>query len=162
MRSTLKCSVCKQSFDRNTIVQYTPIFNKIAKNYCPDCLKLRQEQDRFAMTVCKIFQLEFPTPRIWKNRSDLQKKYGYTDKVITDCLEYLYFVEKKTVLSESLTLVTPTTVDAMIRYKNRQQVQGQSIARSTTTSYTKKIVNMEAEKPQKVQDFNPDHWLGGE
>ena len=111
--STKQCYGCKQTFLKTELIDYTPIAAKISHSYCPACLKEKQAKDNFSMKVCSIFQLKSPGPRIWNERKRLIDKYGYTDEIIIDCLDYIYNVEHAAKLAESLCLVNPTTVAKM-------------------------------------------------
>ena len=158
MKITLKCYGCKQEFRRTELVQYAG--QGVTMHwYCRDCLQEKQNREMFAAKVSQIFGLKNPGPRIWTERKRLREKYGYTDKTIVDCLEYIYHVETKKILAESLCLVTPPMVDRMLKYKRMRESQGNSFIRAINTEQEKTIVSINEESKKKVEQLNPDDWL---
>lgn len=149
--ATLKCYECKESFPKETLVSYAAPGSTVMHNYCPKCLKEKQERDRFAQKVCEIFGLKSPGPRIWTERKRLFNTYGYTDGVIIDCLDYIYNVKKLKKLSESLALVTPPMVEKMKEWKRIQNLNAAMLAsaieKTQVTEHQVKLV----EKPSKIK-----------
>lgn len=128
-------------------------------SYCPKCFKEKQARERFSNKVCSIFGLKSPGPRIWKERERLQNTYGYTDDIIIDCLDYIYYVEKKKKLAESLCLVTPYAVEKMLRYKKTQENKASNIIRAVRTETNEYVVPIKENTTKKKESWNPDDWL---
>lgn len=128
-------------------------------SYCPKCFKEKQARERFSNKVCSIFGLKSPGPRIWKERERLQNTYGYTDDIIIDCLDYIYCVEKKKKLAESLCLVTPYAVKKMLRYKKTQENKASNIIRAVRTETNEYVVPIKENTTKKKESWNPDDWL---
>ena len=160
MVKTLTCFGCKEKFPRKELVGYAGLNAKNLHNYCPKCLEEKQARERFSTQVCKIFGLKSPGPRIWTERKRLMDTFGYTDDIIIDCLEYIYKVEKKKKLVESLCLVNPVTVDHMRTYKKRIENSNQQIVRAiTTTKMIEHIVPIKENTTKIKKEWNPDDWL---
>ena len=159
-REFLTCSVCKQKFPSGNIMEYASERATTTKKYCPRCLKERKERDAFFNTVCQIFGLKAPGPRIWTERKRLKLKYGYTDNTIIDCLKYLYEVEQVKKLSESLYLVTPTNVEKMQQWKHEQEIKGALIGAAITNMTTNEYVAPIQENTTIIkEELDPDAWL---
>ena len=160
MSDTLKCFGCKQQFRKEELVFYTPISAKIGHNYCVKCLQEKQQREKFSNKVCEIFGLKSPGPRIWTERKRLIDTYGYTDDVIVNCLDFIYNIDKKKKLSESLCLVNPTTVNRMMNYRRSEENKIKRMANMITEAEQIKphIVPIK-KKENKKQSWDSDEWL---
>lgn len=157
---TKQCYLCKQEFKKEELVDYASENAKIMHSYCPKCLKEKQEKDRFANVVCKIFGIKAPGPRIWTERKRLIETYGYTDNIIINCLEYIYNIEKKKKLAESLCLVKPPMVEKMMQYKREEErKQKIMIAAMKNSTQMKTYVVPVKENNIKKQEWDSDEWL---
>lgn len=160
MKSTLKCYGCKETFRREELLSYTPINAKISHNYCPKCYEEKLAREKFSQTVCKIFGLKAPGPRIWAERERLRNTYGYTDETICDCLQYVYEVNKTKKLSESLCLVTPTNVEKMMKMKRNQEFKKNAIDEAMRTEYNVKYIDVrENEDDEEIVLEDPNDFL---
>lgn len=159
MRKTLKCHECKEEFRREEMVQYSSPNSNTAYWYCVNCLQEKKNRDAFSTKVCDIFGLKTPGPRIWSERKRLRDNYGYTDQTIVDCLDYIYNVESKKKLSESLYLVSPPMVDKMLKYKRMRESQGDSFVNAIKTQMVENLVLINEESTKKRAQLNPDDWL---
>ena len=160
MRQTLKCYSCKDDFPREQVVSYASPGAKTMYNYCPKCLMEKQSRDRFSIKVCQIFGLKNPGPRIWTERKRLIETYGYTDDVIIDCLDYIYSIEKKKKLAESLFLVNPPTVERMMRWKRSKQTEANILAAAYTSTETREhVVSIQENKRHNKEILNADDFL---
>lgn len=158
-RTTKMCHMCKQTFRTEEIVSYASPRSNTFYNYCPKCLEERQARDRFIDKVCTIFGLKAPGPRIWTERKRLIDTYGYTDDIIVDCLDYIYNVEKKKKLSESLCLVNPPTVEKMRKYKSREEYNAQKLIDAMKTKIQTYVVPIRENKDEDKHAINLDEWL---
>ena len=152
---TKKCYGCKQSFLREELINYASPSGATLYSYCPKCYQEKISRDKFAQKVCVIFGLKTPGPRIWAERKRLINTYGYTDDTIIDCLDYIYNIENKKKLSESICLVNPTTINRMLKYK---QVKAQQITQSLNTQTKDYVVPIKENTTKKVE-WDPDDWL---
>lgn len=157
----LKCYNCKREFPREQMTFYQSAFAKTGRYYCPDCIGDRKSRDSFARTVCEIFGLKSPGPRIQTERQRIQHLYGYDDKTITDCLNYLYRVKGQHFWSESIYRVTPETVEEMKKYQDRKEREAQKIAAAAATNLQVKTTNTRAQPENHKQYFDPDDWIEG-
>lgn len=157
---TKKCFGCKISFTEDQLTFYTTATAQTGHWYCKNCLHDKLEREKFSTTVCTIFGLRTPGPRIWTERKRLIDKYGYTDNTIIKCLNYLYNVEKKKKLADSLCLVNPTNVDKSIRWEKEQQYNANKLL-----SAVEKMGNANEQAVQikehlnEKKELNPDEWL---
>lgn len=150
MRLTRQCAGCKESFRKEELVQYFSSTGKTSAWYCHDCLLEKQAREKFFLKVCQIFCLKAPGPRIWTERKRLRDKYGYTDDTIVDCLDYIYNVQKKDKLTESLALVNPTSVAAMKKWKSQKKALGGSlIAAASQSQVQEKVIDIPEDINQK-------------
>ncbi len=158
MQLTKKCFGCKQEFRKEELVDYASPAAKQTHSYCVNCLREKQDRDNFSIKVCQIFGLKVPGPRIWTERMRLKNTYGYTDSILIDALDYIYNVEHRKKLSESLCLITPSLVSKMLKYKQKQATIGNSIAQAYNLETTIQVMPVE-EKEIKKTSWEPDDWL---
>lgn len=86
-------------------------------------------------------------------------KYGYTDDSIIDCLEFLYKIQMKDKIAETLALVGPRSMAAMKLWKSQQQaLGGRLIAASNQVQVEKKIVKI-PEPTSKIKKTRLDDDL---
>ena len=140
MRMTRQCHRCHNNFNKSEMIQYAREGAVTMHWYCPDCLEEKKSQEHFENKVCTIFGIKSPGPRIWTDRKRLRETYGYTDNTIVDCLEYLYNVEHKQKLSESLCLINPSSVDRAIQWKRAQEKVADNLVAAMEYTPKKKIV----------------------
>lgn len=161
MQLTRKCAECKESFRKTEMKEYQSLTGKTTLWFCPACYEKKMERERFANTVRKLFGIVSPGPQIWTERKRLFEKYGYDDATIIDCLEYLYKIEKKQVLSESLCLVKPPAVERMKKWKQTKQNEGQLLNAAIEQSQQMKeyIVPQKKEKVKTAEILNADDFL---
>ena len=160
MARTKQCYMCHESFRREELIDYTPLNAKHMYSFCPKCFKEKQNRERFASVVCKIFGIKSPGPRIYTERQRLKDTYGYTDDTIISCLDYIYNVEKKAKLTESLCLVKPPMVDKMMRYRQSQEYENKKLVDTITAidQMDTKVVPLKQTKKKK-EEWNSDDWL---
>ena len=161
IKTVKKCHTCHGDFRASELIYYCTLTAKTGYYYCPKCLEEKKAREAFSNAVCMIFGLKAPGPRIWTERKRLQDKYGYTDQIIIDCLEYIYKVEHTKKLAESLCLVGPVTVDKMMQYKKNEQNKANSLVNATTNNkMTEYIVPIAENKTNKrKQILNPEDFL---
>lgn len=158
MERLKQCYICKEKFRKSELTEYASYNSQTFHSYCPKCLIEKQSRDNFSQKVCEIFGLKTPGPRIWTERKRLIEKYGYTDDIIVDCLDYIYTVVKKKKLSESLYLVNPVTVNEMKKYKEYNKVKAFQLASATNMKTAEYIVPVK-EKYISMENWDPDDWL---
>lgn len=152
-KTTLKCYGCKEDFLREEIINYCSPRAKTGHNYCPKCYKEKLAREEFYETVCKIFGLKAPGPRIWTDRERIQKKYGYTDETIIDCLKYIYEVQGIKKLTESLSLVTPINVDKMMAYKRAQNFRKNLFNEAMKNNYRYEKITVRENNDEEESDL---------
>ena len=158
--NTRVCFNCKESFLKDDMIQYASTRAKQTHWYCPKCYKEKIERDNFTDIVCKIFGIKAPGPRIWKERKRLIDTYGYTDQTIIDCLDYLYNIKKMKKLSESLCLITPSTIQEMFNYKKQKSFEITYMTKAFETEMVEHIIPTPKRKKQiKKIEYDPDEWL---
>lgn len=158
-RATHKCFDCKQDFLTSEMVYYASPSAKNMHWYCKKCLEEKKLREMFFNQVCKIFGIKAPGPRIWTERKRLRDNYGYTDNVIIDCLDYIYNVENKKKLVESLTLITPEMVNRMKLYQKKKQTESIKLTQAMQQEVKEHIVPIKENKEKKKIDYDPDEWL---
>ena len=157
---TRVCFTCKEYFLMNDMVHYASARAKQLHWYCKKCYQEKLLKDNFTDAVCKIFGIKAPGPRIWTERKRLIDTYGYSDQTIIDCLDYLYNIKKKKKLAESLCLITPITVQEMLKYKKQKTFEAKSIANAFNTEMEEHIIPTPKRKKQiQKVEYNPDEWL---
>ena len=86
--------------------------------------------------------------------------YGYTDSIIIDCLDYIYNVEHKKKLSESLCLINPEMIARMQAHGQIQERESNKIVAAINTKTNEYIVPIQKKKEKHLQDsWNSDDWL---
>ena len=146
LKSILKCYGCKEDFRREELISYCSPNSKTSHNYCPKCYEEKISRENFSQTVCKIFGLKSPGPRIWKERQRIKETYGYTDETISDCLKYIYEIKGMKKLSESLYLVNPINVDQMMKLKRNQEIRKNLFDNAAQQNYNIKYINVRENK----------------
>lgn len=152
MKLTRKCAGCKEDFRKTELVEYSSATGKTSNWYCPKCLEEKQARERFSNKVCQIFGIKAPGPVIWTQRKRLIAEYGYTDDAIIDCLEYIYNVENKKKLSESLYFVKPDMMEKTRAWKNQQAAKASSFAAAIANTETREyVVPVRENKKKRVE-----------
>ena len=142
------------------MVQYAGLNAANAHWYCPTCLKEKHERELFSEKVCEIFGLKTPGPIIWTQRKQLKEKYGYTDNIIIDCLDYIYNVRHYKKLSESLCLVKPTMVMEMKKYKSAQSAKSGGIIAAMRTGLEHEQGTIQENTTSNKTEYSIDEILG--
>jgi len=159
MKLTRKCFGCKQDFRKTELVEYFSMSGKTSNWYCPKCLEEKQSRERFMVKVCSLFGIKSPGPVIWTQRKRLRAQYGYTDDAIIDCLDYLYTVEHRKILTESLGLVAPWSMEKTREWKKEKQAQASSIAAAIANTPMKEYIVPVRENLSKKKEINLDDGL---
>lgn len=159
MQITRKCYGCKQDIRKDEMIQYTSLTGKTSYWFCKNCYEEKMARERFQLKVCQIFGIKAPGPVIWTQRKKLRDKYGYTDDAIVDCLEYIYNVEHKKILSESLVLVGPKSMANMKAWRADQKARAGSIAAAIANTETKEYIVPIRENTRKKEEINLDDAL---
>ncbi len=159
MLLTRKCHGCKQDIRKEEMIQYTSLSGKSSYWFCKTCYEEKMARERFQTKVCQIFGIKSPGPVIWTQRKKLRDTYGYTDDAIVDCLEYIYNVQKKKILSESLVLVGPKSMAQMKAWRADQKARASGIAAAIAHTEMKEYVVPIKENKKKREEINLDDAL---
>ena len=159
MLLTRKCHGCKQDIRKEEMIQYTSLSGKSSYWFCKTCYEEKMARERFQTKVCQIFGIKSPGPVIWTQRKKLRDTYGYTDDAIVDCLEYIYNVQKKKILSESLVLVNPKSMAQMKIWRTNKKAQAGSIVAAIASTETKEYIVPIKENTKKREEINLDDAL---
>ena len=159
MLLTRKCFGCKQDIRKDEMIQYTSLTGKTSHWFCKPCYEERMARERFQVKVCQIFGIKSPGPVIWTQRKRLMETYGYTDDAIVDCLDYIYNVQHKKILSESLVLVNPKSMAQMKIWRTNKKAQAGSIAAAIASTETKEYIVPIKENTKKREEINLDDAL---
>ena len=159
MKLTRKCKGCGQEIRKDEMIQYATLSGKTTYWFCKPCYEERMERERFQNKVCQIFGIKSPGPIIWAQRKKLRDTYGYTDDAIVDCLDYIYNVQHKNILSESLVLVNPKSMNQMKAWKAEQRGKAGSIAAAINTMEVKEYIVPIRENKKKKEEINLDDAL---
>lgn len=161
IRATHKCYGCKEVFRNADMVEYAALGTVTKHWYCQKCYADKLARERFSDKIRSIFGKESPGPQIWKERQDLFNKYGYTDDIIIDCLDYIYNVQHIEKKKPTLFFVKPPMVDKMKQYKRAQQAVSMQLAQATQQETYEHIVPV---KENTINNnkivYDPDEWLG--
>ena len=158
MTKTKKCFGCKQDFLREELIEYSTLSGKTSYWFCKNCYQDKINRENFSNKVCEIFGIISPGPIIWTQRKRIQEKYGYTDNVIIDTLEYLYYVKKENKYSESLYLVTPVNVQKMMEWKASQEYLERKVKGQHVKEPEEIFVTVRKKEKPKVK-LNADDYL---
>jgi hypothetical protein len=159
MKLTRKCKGCGQEIRKDEMIQYATLSGKTTYWFCKPCYEERMERERFQNKVCQIFGIKSPGPIIWTQRKKLRDTYGYTDDAIVDCLDYIYNVQHKNILSESLVLINPKSMNQMKAWKAEQRGKAGSIAAAINTMEVKEYIVPIRENKKKKEEINLDDAL---
>lgn len=153
------CHICKKTFRTDEMAHYATLRSKKAYWYCAACHNEVIEKEKFSEKVCQIFGLKAPGPRIWTERKRLKDTYGYTDSILVDSLDYIYNIQKKKKLSESLCLINPTLVEQMMDYKRQLQAQTNKIVETEKVEQVEYVVPIKENTKKISNKWDPDEWL---
>ncbi len=159
LRKVLLCHGCHDKFLREELVYYTTARAQKGYYYCQKCLKEKKDRELFLEKVCEIFGIKSPGQRIWKERERIINKYGFTDKVIVDCLDYLYNEVKVKKLVETIVLVNPVNVQKMRQFQHDQTAQANQIVNAFKTEVREYNIKPRENTEEKKEEWNPDDWL---
>ena len=159
MKLTRKCYGCKQDINKDEMIQYSTLSGKSSYWYCKQCYEERVARERFQLKVCQIFGIKAPGPRIWTERKRLMETYGYTDDAIVDCLDYIYNVEHRDKLTESLALVGPKSMTNMKSWRAFKKAQAGGIAAAIANTEMKEYLAPVRENKTKKKEINLDDAL---
>lgn len=160
MQLTRKCHGCGESFRKDGMIEIFSQTGRTSQWYCPKCANEKHAREAFSNKVCEIFGIKVPGPRIWTERKRLMDTYGYTDSIIIDCLDYIYNVEHKKKLSESLCLINPEMIARMQAHGKIQERENNKIVAAINTKTNEYIVPIQKKKEKHPQDsWNSDDWL---
>ena len=159
MLLTRKCHGCKQDIRKEEMIQYTSLSGKSSYWFCKTCYEEKMARERFQTKVCQIFGIKSPGPVIWTQRKKLRDTYGYTDDAIVDCLEYIYNVQKKKILSESLVLVSPKSMAQMKAWRADQKARASGIAAAVAHTEMKEYIVPIKENKKRREEINLDDAL---
>lgn len=159
MQLTRKCKGCGQDIRKDEMIQYATLSGKTTYWFCKPCYEEKMERERFQNKVCQIFGIKSPGPIIWTQRKKLRDTYGYTDDAIVDCLDYIYNVQHKNILSESLVLIGPKSMNQMKAWRADQKARAGSIAAAINMTETKEYIVPIRENKKKKEEINLDDAL---
>lgn len=159
IRPTHKCHTCGEVFRNEEMVNYSTIRSKTAYWYCKKCYDKKIWREKFIDKVCIIFGIKAPGSKIWKQRELIQEKYGYSDEILIDCLDYIYNIEKFEKLKPTLGLINPMMVDKMMQYKRQEKNKAMQLTNAMKTEYIDHIVPVEVNKKKIKDDWDPEDWL---
>ena len=159
MKETRVCVSCHKTFLKDDMAKYASTRSATMQWYCRKCLEEKKSREEFSDQVCRIFGIKAPGPRLWRDRANLIEKYGYTDSLIVQCLDYISNVKKFKKYAESLCLIKPKLVDEMLAYKKAQLVNNNRIISAMNQETNEYIVPIEKHKEEKKTKINPDDYL---
>ena len=159
MLLTRKCYGCKQDIRKDEMIQYSTLSGKTSYWFCKSCYEEKMARERFQVKVCQIFGIKAPGPVIWTQRKRLRDEYGYTDDAIVDCLDYIFNVQHRSILAESLGLVNPKTMSQMKAWRADQKARAGSITAAIANMETKEYVVPIRENTKKKEEINLDDAL---
>ena len=159
MQLTRKCHGCKEDIRKDEMIQYSTLSGKTSYWYCKACYEEKMARERFQLKVCQIFGIKSPGPVIWTQRKKLRDTYGYNDDAIVDCLDYIYNVQQKKILSESLVLVGPKSMNQMKAWRAEQKGRAGSIAAAIANTEVKEYIVPIKENIKKKEKINLDDAL---
>ena len=159
MQLTRKCHGCKQDIRKDEMIQYSTLSGKTSYWFCKNCYEERMARERFQTKVCQIFGIKSPGPLIWTQRKKLRETYGYTDDAIVDCLDYIYNVEHKNILAESLGLVGPRSMNNMKAWRADQKARAGSIAAAIANTEMKEYIVPIRENKTHKKEINLEDAL---
>lgn len=159
MARLIKCFKCKELFLPTELTSYAAPYAKVMHNYCAKCLIEKQQNDLFRIKVASIFGDNADWSAISKQRTNLITKYGYTDTVIADCLDYLYRIKKKKIERYDLIGVNVYSINEMKKYKRSQLMSVGTITAAAKTQIKEYNVSTEENKVKPKDTWNLDDWL---
>lgn len=122
----VKCAECGVAVEKNETVRYKN------KNYHSLCLVERQERDELHETICELFKLKSPGPRVFTQIKRF-KEEGLSYVGIKQALLYFYEVKGNSTTSEKAGLgIVPYVYKDANYYFSRIEKKKEQIAASAT------------------------------
>ena len=114
--------------------------------------------DFFRDTVQRIFGANANWPLMIKIRNRIKKQYGYSDKVMGDCLAYLHDVEKIKIPA-NLSVINVKNIQKMKQYKRNQDAAASVITAAASIEIKEYSVPIQKEKEKSVEVWNINDLL---
>jgi len=118
----LKCSSCKEKFERENIVK------RSGKNYCPECLKQYEQSLKVNKSdynllfdyICELYEIPVLTGLMFKQLKDYRNDgYNYTDIGMYYTLKYYFGVLENQVLENTGLGIIPYYYDKAKQHYNK-------------------------------------------
>lgn len=118
MARKVQCSNCKNKFDKETLIEHG------SKRLCKKCLNEQKEMEDLRAYICKVYKMNYVTPKLQKQINDFVNLYNYRPKAIKMIMEYAIKIEKFEIdiSLESITFVNYFKYSAIKYYTEKKAV----------------------------------------
>lgn len=120
MARQVQCSNCKNKFDKEHLTEYGK-----SKRLCKKCLSSQKEMDDLKEFICKLYDMEYVSPKLQKQINEFVNMHNYRPKAIKMIIQYAINIEKFEIEKEleSITFVNYFKYDAIKYYTNKKEIK---------------------------------------
>lgn len=153
MARQVQCSNCKTKFDKESLTEYGK-----SKRLCKKCLTEQKEMDSLKEYICKLYKMEYVSPKLQKQINEFVTMYNYKPRAIKMIIEYAINIEKfeLDISFESITFVNYFKHAAIEYYTQKKNIKDsvKNAKKPTTeTAYINRS-NKGIVKNRKIYDMN--------
>lgn len=118
MARKVMCSNCKEKYYKEELKEHG------SKRLCKTCYTEQLEMEKLRAYICKLYDMEYVTPKLQKQINDFVNLYCYKPKAIKMIIEYAIKVEKFEIDKslESLTFVNYFRHNAIKYYTDKKEI----------------------------------------
>lgn len=120
MARQVQCTNCKTKFDKINLIEYSK-----TKRLCKKCAAEQKEMDDLKEYICKIYNMQYVSPKLQKQINEFVTQHNYRPKAIKMIMEYAIKIEKFEIdiSLESITFVNYFKHDAIKYYKEKKEIR---------------------------------------
>lgn len=120
MARLVQCSNCKNKFSKEELIEYGK-----SKRLCKKCESQQKEMDDLKEFICKLYNMEYVSPKLQKQINEFVNLHNYRPKAIKMIIQYAINIEKFEVDKslESITFVNYFKHEAIKYYKDKKEIR---------------------------------------
>lgn len=154
MARLVQCSNCKTKHEKIDLIEYG------SKRLCKKCYKQQLEMERLRQYICKLYKMDYVSPKLQKQINEFVELHNYKPKAIIMIIDYAINIEKFEIDTslESITFVNYFKHNAVKYYTEKKAIY------DSVKTVEKPILNKVETKIEKscvknrkilnIEDFN--------
>lgn len=120
MARQVQCTNCKDKYNKEDLTEYSK-----TKRLCKKCESEQREMDNLKKYICKIYKMEYVSPKLQKQINEFVTLHNYRPKAIQMIIDYAIKIEKFEIDTdlESITFVNYFKYNAIKYYKEKKEIK---------------------------------------